>query len=330
MEFRSSLLPCSRKFYCGSDPSKTAVTRRHHPFIYRPHLMLHTVQDARYEWERQSRACQTFDPYRSFVPGEPGYERRRLWCDQDGPCVDIEAWRLGKKAYDILTDRMGKQPTNEELRQILNECQKLADEVHETLRHVLAEGVILLRHPPPDGVDVAPEEAAKMIDGASLLWRLSILHQLGRIMSEHGVDDGTDWEAVAAIQCLVCLDSVVSAVFCDGRGVIEAFATARELFDAVELDTTTRAEGARLAQERKEQDARNAAAKRHQPTRAVRNLAEELYAQGKAQGEWPSRRQAAKKLLPTLQEKARAVGFRPSAERFEQTVYDWLTRFDQK
>lgn len=73
-------------------------------------------------------------------------------------------------------------------------------------------------------------------------------------------------------------------------------------------------------------NAKKAATVRHQKTRELRTMAEDLY----RRGTWPSIRQAAKKIYPLIEVKGQDIGFKFSPERGEHTVYDWLRKAAKK
>lgn len=310
-----------RRVYIPPRPHRSGLNffRDHHPFIYQSHLMFHTRSKASQEWKWQKHACQEFDPYRSFVPGEPGYEKRCLWSDYTKYCPNSEAWRLGKRAYDILTARFGEPPTNEQLRLLLDDCSEIAEDSDPVLERLTMTGVVVVRHPLPEEADLAPESGIEALKRATLTQRLRLVHDLslGGALA-HGP---LDWLAIAATCCLVSLD----AATCD-HGNAETFLDARDFLHDVERGATVHQEAKKVAQERRTQDARQAASKRHAPSRKLRELAEALYAGKK----WTSRKQAVRQLLPTLRSEAKILGHTPSEERFPQTVYEWLTAYDKK
>lgn len=71
---------------------------------------------------------------------------------------------------------------------------------------------------------------------------------------------------------------------------------------------------------------RHAATYRHEPTKNMKHEAVRLY----REGNWPSRLQAAKAIFPLVQSYGQAkYNHKLSADRGEQTVYEWLTRHDK-
>lgn len=308
------------------DPGSQGRWSGHHPYVYREHLAFHSIRMATREWMRKTRACQEYDPYGSFVPGQPGAEEERLWSTDGRFRGDYETWILGKKAYEILVRRLDKYPDNRELCDLLDQCRKVDADNSSSLRKLLEEGSVKL------SITESPEEAVEEFDQSGripggFVWRLQLLFAVW----QHAVDacdapdSEIDWEAVAAISCLFKLDDVVIAGVLDGNGVVDAYVDAREFLDQIEQSRPSSVNSDRLARDVRRATARMAASKRHEPSRRVRDRAIALY----EAGHWKSRRDAVRQILPELESEAAEAGYRPSKDRFSQTVYEWLTAFDK-
>lgn len=222
----------------------------------------------------------TFDPYLTFAEGERGFlEKIFLKTDgiptatwhhwgHDGRGYLSSLWSSGRDAYAIVADRLGKQPTAEDFKDINENTGEIEKSWLPYIQRSIDEGRIVLND--YDGSPLTSVELAE--EGEPNGWLLGIVEKFitpGVISGDIAADRTFDFEALFSAAGIMYIDGYIIAKQLDTTDMDEFLHPAQACFSSAKLYRKT----VDASKEAVSAMGRRSASVRHKPTNQLKAAA---------------------------------------------------------
>lgn len=166
---------------------------------------------------------QTFDPYLTFAKGERGF-REKIFLQTDGNSTEAawygaersgegylsSIWQIGRDAYAVVAEKLGKEPTTDDFKEIARDIRQLETDLIPHCQSLLDIGMIRIES--EDASPIASLTAAleDVYDG----WLTEVFMQTVRpaVIAGHIADsDLPDFEGLLSALAVMHVDSFIIA-----------------------------------------------------------------------------------------------------------------------
>lgn len=166
----------------------------------------------------------TFDPYLTFAEGERGYTEKIFvradgtpteahWygSSRDGKGYLTTIWRLGRNAYSVIAERLERQPTIDDFKEISEEINKLEKDYMPLVQTIINDGKLIVTNE-SDSSPVSDLSIA--LKDADASWFTELLMRVcreGVITGELDTNILPDFEALLYACAILHLDDYIIA-----------------------------------------------------------------------------------------------------------------------